>query len=126
MQQPSAAMASVDGQQAKLARTTSCRQMGVEIRNLVVERKGTRAAHGDHAQQFGAAHADDVGVLAVEPIDQSAGRVGRVLGNLLDEGLIVEAMDRIELPRFGGDPHTTRRAWELVPVREVTSSRRRM
>src|SRR5262249_22198886 len=55
----------------------------------------------DHADQAAVAQDDQVLVLGVELIDQNAGAGVRVLRDLADERLVVEAVDLLELlPRF--------------------------
>ena len=74
-------------------------QVLVQVFNLLVERKGTLAAAGNHADQMLAVQTYGVGVFAMEAIDQPLLRIGGVLRDFLDEALVVEAMDGLELDR---------------------------
>src|SRR5262249_30408462 len=100
---PTIAMLSIDGQQPDLAQSSVGRQVGVQVAELRVERKRSSVAHGDHPDHLAAIQADDIGVLAMEFIDQRMIGVRRVLRDLLDERHIVEMVNLRELPIFGSD-----------------------
>jgi hypothetical protein len=92
-----------DCEQPALHGFAAGRQMGIEIGDFAVERKGPLAPDRHHAHDLAVAQHDEVGVFGVESVDQLAIRVGRVLRDLLDEGAVVEPVDLLELPRFRGD-----------------------
>jgi hypothetical protein len=46
----------------------------------------------------------------------------RVLGNLLDERCMIQAMDLCQLPRLGGDPHARARRTRRTGVYLATST----
>jgi hypothetical protein len=86
--------------QANLTWIAAWRQMAIEIGQLAVKRERPLRAKHDHADESRTTRRDDIGVLVMEAVDEATLGVRRMLRNFLDEGLVVEAMDRLELPRL--------------------------
>ena len=92
------------GQEADFAEAGALRlgEVGFQAAEFFVQGEGAAVADADHTEEFGAAAADVVDVFVVEPVHQEAGVVGGVLGDFLDEGGVVEAVDVLELPVLVG------------------------
>ena len=100
---PGVAVFSPDGEQSQFARRAMRRQVGVEVGELGVERERALVAHRGHPDQAIAVHSDDVGVVGVEAVDQAPLGIGWMLGDLLDERRVVQAVDLLEFPLLGRD-----------------------
>ena len=77
--------------------------MFVELRQFLVERKRTIAAHGHHADELSAAKADQVCVFGVEFVDEPRRGRGLVLRDFFDKRFVIELMDLLELRFFRCD-----------------------
>ena len=69
-------------------------------RQFLIERERPVAAHGQHADEFLVAEADQIGVLGVELVHQPLVGGRLVLRNFLDEGPVIEPVNLLELPVF--------------------------
>lgn len=58
----------------------------------------------------------------VKRINAHSRRMRRVLGNLLDERCMIQAMDFRQLPRLSGDPHARARRTRRTGVYLATST----
>ncbi len=85
-------------EESALGSAAAGRKMLVEGGDLGVEREGALEAQGEHAGELAAVERDDVVILLVETVHETSVGIRRVLGNLFDEGLVVQAMDRLEFP----------------------------
>ena len=92
-----------DGEQSSLNGSPTGGQILVEPRHLGVERERPVPPHRHHAGQPVFLERNHVVVLAVETVHKPAIGIGWVLGNLVDEGLVVKAMDGLEFPFLGRD-----------------------
>ena len=99
-----AAQVGAHGQEADFAEAGAfgLGQVGFQVAQLFVQGEGAAVADADHSHEFGAAPADEVGIFVVEAVDEDAGFVGGMLGDFLDEGGVVEAVDVLELPVLVG------------------------
>ena len=103
----------IDGQQPHFDDLAVGWKLGVDVRQLLVERKRSGASPGDHADQHIAIEADRIRVLGIEAVDQPARIVRRVLRDLFDEGPVVQSVDGLDmLVQF--DPKRTPRRIEWV------------
>ncbi|MDB6067614.1 MAG: hypothetical protein JWR26_3822 [Pedosphaera sp.] len=93
----------VDGEEADFAQGAAGREIGIEVGELLVEGEGTIATCSEHADELTTAHADEVGVLGMEFVHETFRGGGRMLGNLFDEGFVIELVDQIEFPILRGD-----------------------
>nr|WP_192881170.1 hypothetical protein [Ereboglobus luteus] len=93
----------LDGEQAHFAGGTAGGQVCVEIGELAVDGKGARAANGEHSHEAAILQANDVGVFSVKTIHEALVGVRGVLGDFLDEGAVIEAVDLLNFPIFGRD-----------------------
>ncbi len=94
----------LDGKQADFAERPPLGKVHVEVFEFLVERERPLVAEGDHPGELPLrfVDADNVGILFVELIDELPVAVGLVLGDLLDEGFVVQRMDGLDLPRLVG------------------------
>jgi len=91
-------------QQPDLTGLATRREVAVEVRQLVIQGEWPLRApchHPDHAPLL---HTDPIGVLLVKLVDEPSLGIWRMLGDLFDEGAVVEAMDLGELPFRGRQP----------------------
>ena len=91
----------LDREQAHLEHLVAGRQVGVEAGHFLVERKRPLPPAGHHAHQAFAVQADGVGVVGVKLVHQPLLGVPRMLGDLLHERLVIQAVDRLEFPGPG-------------------------
>ena len=114
---PGAAHVGAHRQQADLADAGALRlgQVILQAAQLFVQGKGPAVADADHADQVLFPSADEVGVLVVEAVNEDAGVVGGVLGDLLDEGGIVQLEDFFKLQGSSARLNSSGRAWWLLP-----------
>ena len=97
---PGAAHIGAHRQQADLADAGALGlgQVCLEAAQLFVQGEGAAVTHADHADEFLFPTADEIGVLVVEAVNEHTGIVGGMLGDLLDEGGVVQLEDFFELP----------------------------
>ena len=118
----------LDREQADFEHLVAGRQVGIEVRDFVIEREGPVPPPCHHADEAVAVKADGVGVFRVKLVHEALLRVVRVLGDFLDEGFVVEAVDGLELPVFARNLELQRRlrlhhwilcGWELeIPLQD--------
>ena len=91
----------LDGKQPDFADGPARRQMGIEVRQFLVERERPVAAHGEHPDELLVLQTDEIRVLRVKLVHEPLGGRRLVLRDFLDEGLVVEPVNLLKFPIFG-------------------------
>ena len=89
-----------NGEEAHLAQGGSfgLGQMRFQASQFLIQGEGSAVADANHTNQFIAAATDEVGIIAVEPVDEYPVGITGMLGHLFNEGGVIELSDLGKLP----------------------------